>query len=139
MSGGPRLRNAEWFTVPGAAAFDPGGQVTSVSRSGDHLDLFAVGNDRRVWTHFWSARAGWAADWFPVPGQAVFDPAQRVAAVSRRSDQLDLFVLGHDHHVWSTFWHHDTVRSGLAGEPFTPIPRTLQVDDPGHFARHPPP
>ncbi|MGW8361703.1 LuxR C-terminal-related transcriptional regulator [Streptomyces wedmorensis] len=32
---------------------------------------------------------------------------------------------------------NDTVRSGLAGESFTPIPLTLQVDDPGHFARHP--
>lgn len=32
---------------------------------------------------------------------------------------------------------NDMVRSGLADESFTPIPLTLQVDDPGHFARHP--
>ncbi|MGW8358356.1 hypothetical protein [Streptomyces wedmorensis] len=32
---------------------------------------------------------------------------------------------------------NDTVRSGLADGSFTPIPLTLQVDDPRHFASHP--
>ncbi|MEU1867851.1 hypothetical protein [Streptomyces gardneri] len=32
---------------------------------------------------------------------------------------------------------NETVRSGLADESFTPIPLTLTVNDPDHFARHP--
>jgi hypothetical protein len=40
-----------------------------------------------------------------LPGQAVFDRAvQQVAAVSRAPGNLDLFVIGFDNHIWSTFW-----------------------------------
>jgi hypothetical protein len=48
---------------------------------------------------------GWNGDWFPVPGQAVFDrERQQVAAVSRAPGNLDLFVIGFDNHIWTTFW-----------------------------------
>ena len=48
----------------------------------------------------------WNADWFPVPGQVVFDhDKQQVAAVSRAPDNLDLFVIGFDNRVWTTFWN----------------------------------
>jgi hypothetical protein len=44
-------------------------------------------------------------DWFPLPGQAVFDrDKQQIAAVSRAPSNLDLFVIGFDNHVWTTFW-----------------------------------
>ena len=47
----------------------------------------------------------WNNDWFPVPGQAVFDrDKQQVAAVSRAGGNLDLFVIGFDNHIWTTFW-----------------------------------
>jgi hypothetical protein len=40
-----------------------------------------------------------------VPGQAVFDrERQQIAAVSRAPGNLDLFVIGFDNHVWTTFW-----------------------------------
>ena len=43
--------------------------------------------------------------WFPLPGQAVFDrEKQQIAAVSRTPDNLDLFVIGFDNHVWSAWW-----------------------------------
>ena len=39
----------------------------------------------------------WNADWFPLPGQAVFDRnTQKIAAVSRDPGNLDLFVIGND-------------------------------------------
>jgi hypothetical protein len=46
----------------------------------------------------------WNRDWFPVPGQHVFDhQKQQIAAVSRTPNNLDLFVIGFDNHVWTTF------------------------------------
>jgi hypothetical protein len=44
--------------------------------------------------------------WFPLPGQAVFDrEKQQIAAVSRAPGNLDLFVIGFDNRVWTTFWN----------------------------------
>ena len=64
----------EWFRTPGQAAFDHDSQrVATVSRAPGNLDLFIVGNDNHVWTTYWNDQGGWSADWFPVPGQAVFD------------------------------------------------------------------
>lgn len=46
----------------------------------------------------------WNRDWFPLPGEAVFDRnKQQIAAVSRAPGNLDLFVIGFDNHVYSTF------------------------------------
>ena len=47
----------------------------------------------------------WNPDWFPLPGQAMFDrEKQRITVVSRSQNNLDLFVIGNDDRVWSTFW-----------------------------------
>ncbi|MBD2066125.1 hypothetical protein H6F93_01030, partial [Leptolyngbya sp. FACHB-671] len=55
---------------------------------------------------FWNDAQGWNSDWFPLPGQAVFDrEKQQIAAVSRAPGNLDLFVIGFDNHVWTTFWN----------------------------------
>ena len=46
------------------------------------------------------------AGFFPLPGAAVFDhQKQHVAAVARTANNLDLFVIGNDDHVWSEFWN----------------------------------
>jgi len=51
----------------------------------------------------------WNTDWFPLPGQAVFDRnTQKIAAVSRAPGNLDLFVIGNDSHVWTTAWSSAT-------------------------------
>jgi hypothetical protein len=99
--------NRDWFPLPGRAVFDRSvQQVAAVSRAPGNLDLFIVGNDNHVWSTFWSDGGGWAPDWFPLPGQAVFDRnRQQVAVVSRASGNLDLFIVGNDNHVWSTFWN----------------------------------
>ena len=97
----------EWFRTPGQAAFDHDSQrVATVSRAPGNLDLFIVGNDNHVWTTYWNDQGGWSADWFPVPGQAVFDhDQQQVAAVARAPGNLDLFIVGNDSHVWTTYWN----------------------------------
>ena len=52
-----------------------------------------------------TTKCGWSSDWFPVPGQAVFDrDSQQVAAVARAPGNLDLFIVGNDSHIWSTWW-----------------------------------
>ena len=99
--------NADWFPLPGQARFGHlTQQVVAVSRTPNNLDLFGIGNDNHVWSTFWPVPGGnWNADWFPLPGRAVFDrEKQRLAVVSRAPGNLDLFVIGFDNHVWSTFW-----------------------------------
>ena len=76
----------------------------SITGSGN-LDLFVIGFDNHGWSTFWNNAAGWNRDWFPLPGQAIFDhEKQQIAAVSRAPGNLDLFVIGFDNHGWSTFW-----------------------------------
>ena len=43
--------------------------------------------------------------WFQIHPETVFDhTTQRLAAVSRGPGNLDLFVIGFDNAVWTTFW-----------------------------------
>ena len=99
--------NGDWFPLPGQAVFDRDKQqIAAVSRAPGNLDLFVIGFDNHVWTTFWNDQVGWNSDWFPLPGQAVFDrDKQQIAAVSRAPGNLDLFVIGFDNHVWTTFWN----------------------------------
>ncbi len=98
--------NADWFPIPGQHTFDrERQQIAAVSRQPGVLDLFVIGFDNRVYSTFWSAATGWNQEWFPLPGQHVFDhQKQHIAAVSRTPNNLDLFVIGFDNHVYSTFW-----------------------------------
>jgi hypothetical protein len=99
--------NADWFPLPGQARFGHlTQQVVAVCRTPTNIDLFVIGNDNHVWSTFWNAEHGWNADWFALPGQAVFDhEKQRLSVVSRAAGNLDLFVIGNDDRIWSTFWN----------------------------------
>ena len=118
--------NGDWFPLPGQAVFDrERQQVAAVSRAPGNLDLFVIGFDNRIWSTFWNDQAGWNGDWFPLPGQVVFDrERQQVAAVSRAPGNLDLFVIGFDNHVWSTFWND---QAGWNGDWF-PLPGQAVFD-----------
>ena len=112
--------NADWRPLPGQAVFDRNTQkIAAVSRAPGHLDLFVVGNDSHVWTTAWSsATNNWNTDWRPLPGQAVFDRnTQHVAAVSRAPGNLDLFVIGNDSHVWTTFWGLHAANPAISLDP----------------------
>jgi hypothetical protein len=107
---------ADWFPLPGPAEFDVTQQrVAVVAGAAGRLDLFAVSTDGRVWSTSWDAQTGWNETWEPLPGFGVFDGHQHVAAVSAGPDRLDLFAIGSDQQVWSTFrnakgWNADWFR-----------------------------
>jgi hypothetical protein len=42
-----------------------GGQVAAISRFAEHIDIFTVGSDSKVWSTWWHAGAGWAG-WFQM-------------------------------------------------------------------------
>lgn len=109
--------HGDWFALPGQAVFDRNTQqVTAVSRAPGNIDLFVIGVDNRVWSTIWTDLRGWNADWFALPGKALFDHLhQRVAALARTPRNLDLFVLGVDNRAWSTFW---TTAGGWNGDWF---------------------
>jgi hypothetical protein len=51
--------------------------------------------------------------WFQIHPETVFDHVnQKIAVVARTSGNLDLFVIGFDNVIWSTFWTQDGWRSG---------------------------
>ncbi len=123
--------NADWFPLPSKAVFDhTKQQVAAVSRAPGNLDLFVIGFDNHVWSTFWTQAGGWNADWFPLPGKAVFDrDKQQISAVSRAPGNLDLFVIGFDNHVWSTFWN----QTGGWNHDWFPLPGAAVFD---HTTQH---
>jgi hypothetical protein len=97
-----------WFPLHAETVFDHATQqIAAVSRAPGNLDLFVVGFDNVVYTTFWNDAAGWnPGGWFPLHAETVFDHAtQQIAAVSRAPGNLDLFVVGFDNVVYTTFWN----------------------------------
>jgi hypothetical protein len=104
--------NDDWRSIGGF--FPPGAVVSAVARSQDNLDLFVVGNDGRVYTSWWSAGNDWSGvndDWRPIGG--FFPPGSHVSAVARSQNNLDLFVLGHDGRVYTSWWSAGNDWSGV--------------------------
>jgi hypothetical protein len=94
---------SDLFTVP------PQSVVTCLTRFQDHIDLFAVGRDSAVYSTFWDANGGWFNHWFRLLDTNFSDgfkvPQQStVSSLSRFRDHIDLFVVGFDGGVYSTFW-----------------------------------
>jgi Peptidase A4 family len=128
--------NSDWFQLPGTAAFDyTTQQIAAVSRAPGNLDLFMIDSNNHVWTTYWNPQAGWDKDpngqvnpnghFFQLPGAAIFDHTkQKIAAVSRAPGNLDLFVIGLNNRVWSTFWND---KSGWNSDWFQ-LPGTASFD-----------
>src|SRR3954453_2607964 len=67
----------------------------------------------------------WFWEAFPLSGQAVFDwEHQQLSVVSRAPGNLDVFVIGYDKKIWTTYWND---QSGWAPEPF-PLPGQAVFD-----------
>ena len=82
--------------------------VTAVARVPNRLDLFVVGHDGGIYTTFWREGQDWA-DWRRVgrhPHERV-PKNNTVTAVARTPNHLDLFVVGHDEGIYTTFWRED--------------------------------
>jgi hypothetical protein len=91
------------FTVP------PGSPVSCLSRFRDHIDLFVVGYDGGVYSTFWDANGGWFNHWFRLTDPNFGDgftvpPGSVVSCMSRFQDHIDLFAVGRDGAIYSTFW-----------------------------------
>ncbi len=93
------------ITPPGAAQL--GSRVAAVARTANHLDVFWVGPDGAIGSTFWDAApgSGWS-DHAPVPitPPRAAQTGSRVAAVARTANHLDVFWVGPDGAIGSTFW-----------------------------------
>ena len=75
--------------------------IATICRNPNQMDLFAVGEDGRVYSAWWNGE--WH-DWFPI-GDRVFAQNTPIAAISRNDDQMDLFAVGEDGRVYSAWWN----------------------------------
>jgi|GEM_PF-3290395 len=103
--------NDDWLSLGGI--FPANAAVSAVARTPDNLDLFITGNDGRVWTRWWDSRGGWvdtADNWAPLGG--FFPSGNKLSAVARSGDHLDLFVVGNDGRVYTSWWHEGQPWSG---------------------------
>jgi hypothetical protein len=79
--------------------------INVVARFPEHLDVFAVAADGRTMSNWWDQASGWAG-WFHVQG-GIASPAgagSPVTAVARYAGHLDLFTIGTDNRVYSSWW-----------------------------------
>ena len=104
--------NNSWRPIGGV--FPAGAPVSAVARTPGNLDLFVTGSDGVVYTSWWSHGHDWSGvnnSWRNIGG--VFPAANPVAAVSRDPGKLDLFVVGHDGRVYTSWWGAGRDWSGL--------------------------
>jgi hypothetical protein len=76
--------------------------VTAIARYNNHLDLFVVGADNRIYSTWWQDTTGWT-NWFNV-SDGMSQPGGQVAAISRVTEHMDVFAVGADGLVYSTRW-----------------------------------
>jgi hypothetical protein len=86
------------------------GLVTAVARKPDHLDLFVIGHDGRVYTAWWVAGSDWSG-WRAIGG--FFPRHSSVTVVARTPDNLDLFVVGDWGTVYTSWWSQGNDWSGV--------------------------
>jgi hypothetical protein len=104
--------NNNWRAIGGF--FPAGAPVVAVARMSDQLDLFITGNDGRVYTSWWHEGHDWSGvnnNWRPIGG--FFPIGAPISAIARATDQLDLFVVGNDGRVYTSWWHEGYDWSGL--------------------------
>lgn len=79
--------------------------INVVARYPEHLDVFAVASDGRTMSNWWDQASGWAG-WFQMQG-GITSPGgagSPITAVDRYSGHLDLFTVGTDNRVYSSWW-----------------------------------
>lgn len=96
-----------WRITENNGTFALGTPISSVSRSADHLDIFAIGLDGRVWTAAWGPQTDYTwKGWWPI-GSAKFAQGLVIAATARSLNHIDLFMRGFDGNIWSHAWDGD--------------------------------
>ena len=79
--------------------------INVLARFPEHLDVFAVASDGRTMSNWWDQASGWAG-WFQVQG-GITSPGgagSPITAVDRYAGHLDLFTVGTDNRVYSSWW-----------------------------------
>ena len=95
-----------WARI-GDIALPQGAPVHGVSRSIEHLDIFATDLNGVILTAAWepSFDDGWHG-WSPILGGKAA-PGAPVTAASRGTDKIDIFVTGLDGRVYTAAWRPD--------------------------------
>ncbi|MFE2066575.1 M64 family metallopeptidase [Streptomyces sp. NPDC059467] len=83
--------------------------ISVVARYPEHLDVFAAAADGRTMSNWWDASSGWAG-WFQISGgfASPGGTGAPITSVARYAGHLDLFVVGTDNRIWSTWWDQST-------------------------------
>ena len=82
--------------------------VSPIARFPQHLDLFVVGFNGGIYSAWWDQNANNARwnPWFRIgPDWANVPSGSVVTAIARKPDQIDLFVVGHNGGIYSTWWN----------------------------------
>jgi len=107
--------NADWANWRPIGGFFPAGApVAAVARKADQLDLFVVGNDGRVYTSWWGGGNDWSGvndNWRAIGG--FFPVGAPLSAVARTPNNLDVFVVGNDGRVYTSWWSGANDWSGI--------------------------
>jgi hypothetical protein len=104
--------NNTWRNIGGV--FPKGAPVTAVAKSSNSIDLFITGNDGRVYTSWWYQGADWSGlgdRWRSIGG--FFPAGAPISVTSRSAGNLDLFVVGNDGRVYTSWWYQGADWSGL--------------------------
>jgi hypothetical protein len=84
----------------------PRSAVTAVSRLPDHLDIFVVAENERLYSTAWPSENGGWRDWFGL-AEIAGSPGLPAHAVSRSGGKLDVFIAGRDGDVYSAAFSPD--------------------------------
>jgi len=98
-----------WFPInhnqPNVDVFDQVTPVKALARRPDHLDLFVTDHDSQVWSCWWHEDGQDWRPWFKIhPETGSFRTDHPVAAVARMPEHIDLFGVGFDGAVRSSWW-----------------------------------
>ncbi|MCJ1277271.1 hypothetical protein MMC21_005082 [Puttea exsequens] len=90
-----------WLTSPLFQAA-PCAPLAVVSHTLNHLDVFALGTDRKIWTTRWSPDFPHWMTWTVVPGSIIaHDDLEAVTAISRSPGRIDIFAIGTNSQVYT--------------------------------------
>ncbi len=98
----------KWTEQEIGGNFPKGAPISPVSRNPDHIDLFIIGVDGKVYSSWWATRNDWSGigdKWGSIGGS--FPPGAKVSAVSRHGDHLDVFAVDSNGDVRSCWWTPD--------------------------------
>ncbi|MDP9333478.1 MAG: N-acetylmuramoyl-L-alanine amidase [Actinomycetota bacterium] len=88
---------------PSVTASTAGG-IAALARQPDILDVFFVGLDNRLHTTWWTADQGWSPTTLLIGGPQAIDATGGVSAVNRARDVIDVFAVGQDALLYTTWW-----------------------------------